>query len=403
MVFSVMAGGEWPWRAGRVKAARLDPAERLVHKPRMAASPETRQRIARLTPLREALAIIDTVAPVAARAESPGGALGRVLAHDVRAASAWPEAALALRDGWAVAAESLADASAHAPVALAAMPAAVELGEPLPPGADAVAEHDTVVARSGTAEAVAAVAPGEGVLPAHGDAAADAVLRRAGARVRPIDWAVFAALGIAELAVRVPRVRMITAGRAGAATRAAAGIIAELVERAELHGSAQEPLERALQDGGADAVIAIGGTGSGASDASVRALTRAGEVRFHGVAISPGETAAFGFVGKRPVLLLPGRLDAALAAWLLLGRPLLDRLTGATENDAPAMSPLTRKVASGIGLASVVPVRRRDDGVEPLATGYLSLQALAQADGWILVPAESEGFAPGTAVAVRPL
>jgi molybdopterin biosynthesis enzyme len=31
------------------------------------------------------------------------------------------------------------------------------------------------------------------------------------------------------------------------------------------------------------------------------------------------------------------------------------------------------------------------------------LTALAQADGWILVPADSEGYPPGTEVMVRPL
>jgi molybdopterin biosynthesis enzyme len=39
---------------------------------------------------------------------------------------------------------------------------------------------------------------------------------------------------------------------------------------------------------------------------------------------------------------------------------------------------------------------------EPLASGYLSLTALARSDGWIVVPPDSEGFAAGTPVAVRP-
>ena len=65
------------------------------------------------------------------------------------------------------------------------------------------------------------------------------------------------------------------------------------------------------------------------------------------------------------------------------------------------MATLARKVTSGIGLAEVIPVRRSGNGVEPLATKYLPLSALARADGWILVPAESEGYPAGTSVAVR--
>ena len=67
-------------------------------------------------------------------------------------------------------------------------------------------------------------------------------------------------------------------------------------------------------------MVAIGGTGSGRNDASVRTLARVGQVAFHGIAIAPGETTALGFVGARPVLLLPGRMDAALAGWLTVGR-----------------------------------------------------------------------------------
>jgi molybdopterin molybdotransferase len=38
---------------------------------------------------------------------------------------------------------------------------------------------------------------------------------------------------------------------------------------------------------------------------------------------------------------------------------------------------------------------------EPLGSGYLSLTALAHSDGWIVVPAESEGFAASHEVAVH--
>src|SRR5262249_46558243 len=146
---------------------------------------------------------------------------------------------------------------------------------------------------------------------------------------------------------------------------------------------------------GAEAVIVIGGTGSGTNDRSVHTLARLGRVEVHGIALAPGETAAFGFVGSRPVLLLPGRLDAALAVWLVAGRHLLARLTGSVEPEPVTRAKLARKVSSSLGLAEVIPVRLHDGGAEPIASGYVPLSALAQADGWILVPPESEGFPPG--------
>src|SRR4029078_11614231 len=108
----------------------------------------------------------------------------------------------------------------------------------------------------------------------------------------------------------------------------------------------------------ADAIIAIGGTGSGRNDNAVQILAREGRLVVHGVALTPGETAALGFVGATPVLLLPGRLDAELAVWLLVGRRLLDRLAAAKNNDGEIAEalPLARKVASTGGLAEGRPV-----------------------------------------------
>ena len=149
-------------------------------------------------------------------------------------------------------------------------------------------------------------------------------------------------------------------------------------------------------------MIVVGGTGSGRNDRSVHMLARLGRVAMHGLAIAPGDTAAFGFIGPRPILLVRGRINSVLAVWLLLGRPLLARLTGMNDEDEGAMLPLSRKATSNLGLTELVAVRRRDNGVEPLASGYLPLGALARSDGWIAVPAESEGYPAGTNVMVRP-
>jgi molybdopterin molybdotransferase len=69
--------------------------------------------------------------------------------------------------------------------------------------------------------------------------------------------------------------------------------------------------------------------------------------------------------------------------------------------------PLKRKVTSTIGLTELVPVRYEETPgngtlADPLASGYLSFEVLTGSDGWIVVPADSEGFAAGTQVAVRP-
>jgi molybdopterin molybdotransferase len=356
------------------------------------------QRIARLTPLAAVLARIDTlVAPVAPREVALAAAVGRVLAGDVRPASR-PHVPLALRDGWAVNSALTQDASPYAPTPLASAPR-IDVGEPMPAGADAVAELDAVVLRDGRAHAIAAVTSGDGVLPTGADADGRAVFAPQGRRLGALAAAALAATS--RIWVHEPRVRLVGA-RSDPIADAAAALLAHAIA-AGGGVTLREPgegLEQALRRHDADAVIAIGGTGSGRHDASVASLARLGRVEVHGIALSPGETAAFGMIETRPVLLLPGRIDAALAVWLMLGQRMLARLAGNREQPAAVSATLTRKVASNLGLAELIPVRVRDGQAEPLGSGYLPLQTLAQSDGWILVPADREGHPAGATVMV---
>jgi|SRR5215470_1524612 len=362
------------------------------------------QQLTRLTPLTEATARIDElVKPIAPRRVAIAAAVGRVQAEDVVAAAAVPPSARVLRDGFAIAAEALSDASSYAPVQLGANQR-VDAGEPLPASTDAVAPLDTVVERDGRFTAIAPVAPGDGILAAGGDLKAGTILRHAGAVVRAKDVAVFVAAGIADVAVREPRV-CVAPARAGhdpvimAAVElftSAAGAAGGVVHRAADSAAA-------LADTGADAIIVVGGTGVGRNDLSVRALAAAGTLEVRGVALTPGETTAFGMVGQRPVLLVPGRLDAALAVWVTLGRHLVGRLMGGLDDLQGTLALLTRKHASPLGLAEVVPVHQSGDQAEPIASGYWPLQAIVRANGWILVPSASEGYPAGAEVVVRAL
>src|SRR6516162_4519299 len=320
----------------------------------------TTQRIARLTPLAANLTLIRSrVAIVPSRRVRLVEARGAVLAEDVRPGER-PARAIALRDGFAVAAAEIADAGPYAPVPLSLTACRVDVGNALPSGTDAVVPVDAVVLRGDRAEAIAAVAPGEGVLPAGGDATSATALRRAGKRLRALDLTAIAAAGIGEVTIRSPRIVMARASPAKSSWLDAAQ--ATLARCAAAAGCAvRDPpctLAQALSDGQGDAVIGIGGTGS-------------------------------------------GRLDAALAVWLLIGRELTARLAGGSVDDTPVLATLHRKVTSSIGIAELIAVSCRDGMAEPLGSGYLSLTALGHSDGCIVVPPDSEGFAAGSEVAVN--
>jgi molybdopterin molybdotransferase len=368
------------------------------------SQPSGIQRISRLVPLRAILDLIESrVSPVKARKCATAAAVGLTLAQDLVTA-ARPTNSIALADGFAVEAAAIADAGPYAPALLAALPQWIEAGAAMPGGTDAVAPLDAITQHGARVEAVAPVVAGQGVLPAGGDAAAQTLLRRAGERLRSVDCAVAAAVGFAELSVREPRI-WIARGRAAPTPPIDAGLamLTRCVGQAggAIHGESTS-LHDALARDEADAVIALGGTGGGRDDESVRTLARLGRVEAHGIAVSPGETAAFGFAGERPVLLIPGRLDAAFALWLLVGRHLVAKLAAGSVVDAPTVMPLKRKVTSTIGMTELVPVACDGDVAEPLGSGYLSFAALTRSDGWIVVAADSEGFPAGAEVAVRP-
>src|SRR5262249_34690343 len=279
----------------------------------MMVEPDRRQRIARLTPLADVLARLDAlVRPVAPRTAALAAALGQTLAEDIIIHAPVPATARALRDGWAVSSDLPPDASAYAP---APLPSAVwvDAGQPLPGNADAVAPIDGVVIRDGAAQALAPVGPGEGALPTGADVARGTTLLPAGRRLGGIEIALLAAAGVAEARVPAPRLGLAAGAPGGAVIDGAVGCIAHGVrwQGGIAAIAAQHGLAEALAETSVDAIVVVGGTGSGKNDTTVHTLASIGELLVHGIGLLPGETTAFGTVGTRPVLALPGRLDAA--------------------------------------------------------------------------------------------
>lgn len=352
-----------------------------------------------LMPVAEAAAALAALArPVAVAEMRPAEAVGAVAAGDVAVAAGLPAGRTALRDGWAVSAAEIVGASPYAPVRAARAPVWVEAGEGLPPGTDALLPPEVIGADPREIEAE--VAPGEGTRPAGAELPPGTRLVARGKRVAPLHALALAAAGIARIPVRRPRLRLLTAAPDAlspllAAWIAGSGGLAETAPRP----AERDALADALAEPGADAVVVIGGTGPGRRDASAAALAQAGRLHAHGIALRPGESAGFGEAGGRPVLLLPGRPDACLAAWLALGRPLLAALSGAAA-EPPAVLPLTRKVTSVIGLTDCVFLRRHGAGVEPIGGAEIPLHRLAGAEAALLVPPAHEGYPAGTPVEV---
>jgi molybdopterin molybdotransferase len=346
-------------------------------------------------------------------------AFGRVLSAPLAFAWDRPDRDLALIDGYAVQAESTLGADGYNPLSLTLVPKGAPVtagsasvccaGEAAPPGADAVAPLEVGQATGAVVEFCAAVARGAGI-GRKGDAARRGeVAIPAGRRLEAPQIALAASLGVAQLTVRRrPGVTIIIAGAKPPAVDALGVALFALVERdggvarrAPLGGDLTQALARIAA---ADFVLVFGRSGWGEDDGAARAVAAAGgRIDHHGLGLSPGGSAALGWLGEAPLLLLPGDPLSALATYELLAGRLLRRLAGrASEWPYPLRRfALSRKIASPIGVSEWTPVVCRGSSAEPLALSPADgLAGYAQADGFLVVPASLEGYAPGEGVNV---
>ncbi len=297
----------------------------------------------------------------------------------------------------------------------------VMTGAPLPEGADTVVPAEYARIDAARVELVQAGAPGRHVGRTGEDIRRGACVLPAGRRLRPQDLGVVASLGLAAVEViAAPRVRILVTGNEIDAPGTPASphrifdantpMLAALVERdggtiesmLRLRDDA-EALRAALVAPGADVVLVSGGSSVGAEDHAPRLLAQAGELAVHGVAMRPSSPAGFGRIGRTLVFLLPGNPVSCLCAYdFFAGRAI--RLLGGRSADWPyptLEASVARKIVSAVGRVDYCRVRLTEAGVEPLAvSGASILSSTTRADGFVVVPAASEGMAPGTRVTV---
>ena len=388
---------------------------------------------ARRQTVEAALALLDAqLRPLGAEHLPVRDASRRVLADDVTSVVDVPGFDRATMDGFAVIADSTEGATAYNPLPLtvigdsfpgrpfhgsvgAGQAVRTMTGAPLPAGTDAVLPAEWIDGGSdaGCVKAIAAVSPGKHVGRRGEDVLSGTTVLHRGRLLRPQDLGLLSSIGLGEVSVvRKPRVRLLVTGNellpSGSAPRghciadANGPMLAALAERdgaivtfPALVPDDRDAIRAALHDD-VDVIVVSGGSSVGAEDIAPTIVAEDGELWVHGIAMRPSSPTGFGRLGHRLVFLLPGNPVSCLCGYdFFAGRAI--RALGGRAKEWPYQStvaPLARKISSPIGRLDYVRVRIVDGRVEPLATGSASvLSSTTRADGFVIVAADSEGFA----------
>lgn len=392
----------------------------------------------------DAVALLQArVRPLSAENVELPQASGRVLAAAVTAEVAVPPFDRAAMDGYALRGSETFGAGPYNPLEFALVgevlpgkpfggevhpgqAVRIMTGAPIPAGADAVVQAEA--AEETTSSAGQVVRISEPVPPARHvgrkgeDIAPGTVVLPAGRLLRPQDVGVLASIGASPVAViRRPTVAILITGdellpcgsrpQGYQIVDSNSVMLAALVRRdggvltsVALIPDRTDVLRAALAGAGTDVVLISGGSSVGKEDHAPRLLAELGELCVHGVALRPASPAGFGFLaGDRPVFLLPGNPVSCLCAYDLFAGLAVRRLGGRSPELPYRQTtlPLARKLVSAVGRVDYVRVQIRGGQVEPLATsGAAILSSTTRADGFVLVPRDSEGQAAGEQVAV---
>ncbi|KQP45116.1 molybdenum cofactor biosynthesis protein [Pseudorhodoferax sp. Leaf274] len=412
-----------------------------MHQPAPMAPTDVRMRgFTQRTEVQAAIAWIDAHTPcLPAESVALEDATGRVLVQDVVAPIDVPEFDRAAMDGYALRGGETTGAGAYNPLEFAVVGQAspgrpfdgpvpvgcairIMTGAPVPAGLDAVLPAEYASETAGRVAIAQPVAPGQHVGRMGEDIARGSTVLAAGRRLRPQDTGLAASLGLAQVqAVRQPRVRLLVTGNEVRAPGQAKGpheiydansmtlrgLVARdggLLESHQRLGDDAQQIAQAMAAPGADVVLVSGGSSVGAEDHAPRLLASLGELAIHGIAMRPSSPAGMGRIGGALSFLLPGNPVSCLCAYdFFAGRAI--RRIGGRPGDWPyraVQALLARKIVSQVGRVDYVRVRIGSDGVEPIAlSGASVLSSTTRADGFVVVPAESEGQAPGTEVTVH--
>ena len=354
-------------------------------------------------------------------------ALGRVTSEAVYALYSSPLYNSAAMDGIAVVSSSTYGASESSPVTLRAGEdyIVVDTGDPVKKPYNAVImAEDTQENEDGMI--IRAAAPAwQHVRPVGEDIVAGEMILTRCHRIRPIDIGVLLSGGVTEISVFAqPKVGIIPTGteivepyedpKEGDIIESNSRMFEAMVKeqggipkRYDIVPDDYELIKKtvlkALDEN--DMVIVNAGSSAGTEDYTVHILREIGEVFVHGVAMKPGKPVILAKACGKPVIGIPGYPVSAYLAVENFVYPVLRSFTGIKENsERKIRAVLSRRLVSSLKHREYVRVRVGKVGdryvCAPLARGAGAAMSMVRADGFCVIPQETEGYEAGETVDV---
>ena len=357
--------------------------------------------------------------------------LGRITAKAVIAKISSPFYHSSAMDGYAVRHAETFGASERTPERLKIGEQAVyvDTGDPMPEGFNAVImieDVNIVDENDENIEIISPATPWQHVRVIGDDIVATELILPENHRIRPVDIGAMLAGGHMEVAVRKkPKTVIIPTGteivepgtdlKKGDIIEYNSRILAGLVSewggdpvRFRIIPDKIEELKKAILDacGMGDLIVINAGASAGSEDFTVSAIKELGEVILHGVSIKPGKPVILGLVRGKPVLGIPGYPVSAYITFNLFAKPVIYKWQG-LEIEEPEIlrAKISRQVASTLGQEEFLRVKVGKVGdnfiATPVSRGAGILMSLVRADGFVRIPAMSEGIGAGTEINVE--
>ena len=355
-------------------------------------------------------------------------AAGRVTADAIYAHINAPHYSASAMDGIALDAKLTFGASETTPVFLnSGQYEAVDTGDPLPDGCDAVVMiEDVIEADEGRIKLFEAAAPWQHIRQIGEDICAGEMILPSYSRITPSALGAMIASGVTEVSViKRPVVGFIPTGDElippssnpgeGDILEFNSAIFSAMLEEWGAEAATYpivgddpekicDALETALSE--CDIVLLGAGSSAGSEDYSAAAISKVGSVLYHGLAIKPGKPAILGYRSDKPIIGVPGYPVSGIIVIEQLARPIVEylcRIAPALDRFVDAV--LSKSVVSTLKYREFVRVRmgyvKERLIASPLSRGSGIVSSFMKADGIVEVPQGVEGYESGTSVSVR--